>query len=106
MDVNYVHTTSIHVVRACPNDDATDLLAIGGDHSVEVLLIVSSHIPLFPLSFTSSTHRQTPLVDLWLRSILAPVSQLWHGHLWLYLPPPVIAGSSSEILYPILFAIS
>ena len=57
MDVNYIHTTSIHVVRACPNDDATDLLAIGGDHSVDVLLVVSSPILLFLLLFTSPTHQ-------------------------------------------------
>lgn len=41
MDIRYNHPTPIHVVRSCPNDDATDLLAIGGEHSVDVILVVS-----------------------------------------------------------------
>lgn len=41
MDIRYSHPTDVFVVRACYYDDATDLVAIGGDHSVEVLLIVS-----------------------------------------------------------------
>lgn len=41
MDIRYNHPTLIHVLRACTNDDATDLLAIGGEHSVDVLLVVS-----------------------------------------------------------------
>ena len=44
MDIRYNHSTLIHVLRACPNDDATDLLAIGGEHSVDVLLVVSRSV--------------------------------------------------------------
>jgi hypothetical protein len=40
MDLTYQSSTQIYVVRACYNDDATDLVAIGGEHSVEVLQIV------------------------------------------------------------------
>lgn len=40
MDLNYLHGTEIYVLRACPNDDAADLVAIGGEQSVEVLLVV------------------------------------------------------------------
>lgn len=42
MDIRYNHPTLIHVLRACTNDDATDLLAIGGEHSVDVLLVTDS----------------------------------------------------------------
>ena len=47
MDIRYNHSTLIHVLRACPNDDATDLLAIGGEHSVDVLLVVSHTLFFF-----------------------------------------------------------
>ena len=38
MDTKYQHGTDIYVVRACA--DASDLLAIGGDHSVDILTSV------------------------------------------------------------------
>ena len=40
MDLRHDHGALIHVVRACDNADAPDLVAIGGDNSVSVLLIV------------------------------------------------------------------
>ena len=40
MDLRHDHGTLIHVVRACDNADAPDLVAIGGENSVSVLLIV------------------------------------------------------------------
>ena len=40
MDIRYDHGADVHVVRA-NHDDATDLVAIGGAHSVQVLLTVS-----------------------------------------------------------------
>ena len=40
MDLRHDHGADVHVVRA-NHDDATDLVAIGGAHSVQVLLIVS-----------------------------------------------------------------
>lgn len=40
MDIRYRHGTDIFVLRACMNDDALDLIAFGGEHSVEVLLVV------------------------------------------------------------------
>ena len=39
MDLKYNHGSEIQVVRA-NQDDATDLVAIGGMHSVQVLLTV------------------------------------------------------------------
>ncbi|KAF8892685.1 hypothetical protein BD779DRAFT_1510340 [Infundibulicybe gibba] len=42
MDVRYNHGTNVHVLRACTHDDACDLLAIGGDHSVDVLFLTGS----------------------------------------------------------------
>lgn len=39
MDINFPHPTQIFSLRACRNDDAVDLLAIGGEHSVDVLLV-------------------------------------------------------------------
>ncbi|KAI0956944.1 hypothetical protein AcW1_005499 [Taiwanofungus camphoratus] len=38
MDVRHTHGTDVYVVRACYHDDGSDLVAIGGAHSVEVLL--------------------------------------------------------------------
>ncbi|KAI0362809.1 hypothetical protein OH77DRAFT_1500401 [Trametes cingulata] len=42
MDVRYSHGTEVHVVRACYEDDAADLIAVGGAHSVEVLLLTDT----------------------------------------------------------------
>lgn len=52
MDLTYSHPTPLHILRANTSDDATDLVAIGGDHSVDVLLVVC----LFLLSFYLLTH--------------------------------------------------
>ncbi|EMD34509.1 hypothetical protein CERSUDRAFT_159048 [Gelatoporia subvermispora B] len=38
MDVRHNHNSDVFCVRACYHDDAADLVAIGGAHSVEVLL--------------------------------------------------------------------
>ena len=40
LDLRHDHGSLIHVVRACDNADAPDLVAIGGENSVSVLLIV------------------------------------------------------------------
>jgi len=40
MDVRHQHGSQLHVLRACNNPDATDLVAIGGEHSVQVVAIV------------------------------------------------------------------
>jgi len=42
----YDHGSLVHVVCACYNDDAADVLAIGGEHSVDVLQIVH-FLPLY-----------------------------------------------------------
>ncbi|KAJ3761852.1 hypothetical protein EV360DRAFT_36960 [Lentinula raphanica] len=42
MDFWHNSDCNIHVLVACHNDDAPDLVAIGSDHSVEVLLVGSS----------------------------------------------------------------
>ena len=39
MDLKYNHQTIIYVLNACHNDDAPDLVAIGGEHSVEVIQV-------------------------------------------------------------------
>ncbi|KAF4603991.1 hypothetical protein EYR38_004413 [Pleurotus pulmonarius] len=47
MDLRFSHGTNIYVVRPCCNEDASDLVAIGGEHSVQVLrleTIASFHI--------------------------------------------------------------
>ncbi|KAI0003316.1 hypothetical protein BJV74DRAFT_793555 [Russula compacta] len=46
MDLRYDHGTLIHVVRACDNADAPDLVAIGGENSVSVLLITDASADL------------------------------------------------------------
>ncbi|KAF8652697.1 hypothetical protein AX16_004201 [Volvariella volvacea WC 439] len=42
MDLRYEHGQQIYVLRACPNDDAADLIAIGGDYSVDVIQITDT----------------------------------------------------------------
>ncbi|KAI0822683.1 WD40-repeat-containing domain protein [Trametes gibbosa] len=42
MDVRHSHGTEVHVVRACYEDDAADLIAVGGAHSVEILLLTET----------------------------------------------------------------
>lgn len=42
MDIRFDHGSDVQVVRANV-DDAPDLLAVGGTHSVQVLLTVSPH---------------------------------------------------------------
>jgi hypothetical protein len=44
MDLRHDHGALIHVARACDNADAPDLVAIGGENSVSVLLIVCATI--------------------------------------------------------------
>ena len=41
MDIRYNHGSLIHCLRASHSRDAPDLLAIGGEHSVAVLQVVS-----------------------------------------------------------------
>ncbi|KAF9002014.1 hypothetical protein BDQ17DRAFT_1327033 [Cyathus striatus] len=42
MDIHYDHRAEISVVRACLSDDANDLLAVGGEHSVDVLRVTDT----------------------------------------------------------------
>jgi hypothetical protein len=42
MDLRHDHGSIVHVVRASYSDDAPDLLACGGEHSVQVLHVVSN----------------------------------------------------------------
>lgn len=41
--LEYQHGSDVSVLRGCPNPYAADLLAVGGEHSIEVLQIVSPH---------------------------------------------------------------
>lgn len=38
------HGSDVFVVRACSNDDGADLLAIAGEHSVEVFRVVCAFL--------------------------------------------------------------
>ncbi|KZP24876.1 hypothetical protein FIBSPDRAFT_1041985 [Athelia psychrophila] len=42
MDLKHNHGSLVYVVRACYNDDAIDLIALGGEHTVEILQVTSS----------------------------------------------------------------
>ncbi|TFK26364.1 hypothetical protein FA15DRAFT_667446 [Coprinopsis marcescibilis] len=44
MDLRYTHPTQIYALRPCHNDDARDLVAIGGQHSVQVLLLTPTEV--------------------------------------------------------------
>jgi len=60
MDLRHDHGTLIHIVRACDNADAPDLVAIGGENSVSVLLIVCATILLYIRLFV---HPSTRVID-------------------------------------------
>jgi hypothetical protein len=94
MDINFSHPTQIFSLRACRNDDAVDLLAVGGEHSVDVLLVVRALnvSPLYPLIPPSPTH--SALVSH--PFTLVHASLHLHGHLPLFLPLSVTNGFSSE----------
>ncbi|GLB42200.1 putative WD40 repeats [Lyophyllum shimeji] len=42
MDLQHHHPTRVDAVRCCYNDDATDLIAIASEHSVDVLVVTDS----------------------------------------------------------------
>lgn len=50
------HGSDVYVVRSCCNEDGADLLALGGEHSVEVFQIVSRILVSAPPS-CGQTHR-------------------------------------------------
>ena len=60
MDVRHSHGTEVYVVRACYEDDAADLIAVGGAHSVEVLLLVSAPHPPPLIQFPHLAPSQSP----------------------------------------------
>jgi hypothetical protein len=41
MDIRYNHGSLVHCLRASHSQDAPDILAIGGEHSIAILQIVS-----------------------------------------------------------------
>ncbi|KZT03433.1 uncharacterized protein LAESUDRAFT_704750 [Laetiporus sulphureus 93-53] len=41
-DMSHTHSSEVHAVRACYFEDGVDLIAIGGTHTVEVLLITAT----------------------------------------------------------------
>lgn len=41
MDIRYNHGSLIHCLRASHSQDAPDLLAVGGEHSIAILQVVS-----------------------------------------------------------------
>ena len=60
-DVRYSHGTEIYVIRACYEEDGVDLLAVGGAHTVEILVVVSRRV--------SCTRSYTERVQLDLRLV-------------------------------------
>ena len=58
MDQRHNHGSQLHVVRA-NHDDATDLVAIGGAHSVQVLLTVRVRLTAFDESHAPTNLIQT-----------------------------------------------
>ncbi len=50
MDLKHAHPTQVHIVRASTCDDATDLVAVGGEHSVDVVLVVRAFLSVSRLA--------------------------------------------------------
>ena len=65
MDLRHDHGALIHVARACDNADAPDLVAIGGENSVSVLLIVCATAS-FVISPVICIHRTFRRVRVWI----------------------------------------
>jgi hypothetical protein len=55
MDLSWNHSSQIYVVASCRNEDS-DLVALGGEHSVEVLVVV--RFILLPMSGRNSIVEQ------------------------------------------------
>ena len=53
MDLEFNHPTDIYSLRPCRNTDAPDIVAIGGEHSVEVIQVVSIFFFLLNVNFDS-----------------------------------------------------
>ncbi|TFY72400.1 hypothetical protein EVG20_g635 [Dentipellis fragilis] len=70
MDVRYDHPSLLHVLRAAPYDAAHDLIAVGGDHEVEVLHI--SDAVVTPLACFNVGSRITALA--WSPRAVSPSS--------------------------------
>jgi len=52
MDLEFRHPTDIYALSPCRNNDAQDLVAIGGDHSVEVVQVVREGVVCRPNQLT------------------------------------------------------
>lgn len=106
MDLKHTHPTQVHILRACTSDDATDLLAIGGDHSVDVLVVVRLFFfsPAIAVLTTGTTIlRQTLDVAVSPHSILALELQPLRGPPTQSHHPPATTGPSSmPFIYPLL----
>ncbi|KAG6869003.1 hypothetical protein C0993_005661 [Termitomyces sp. T159_Od127] len=75
MDLEHHHSTRVDAVRACYNDDATDLLAVAGEHSVDVLIISDSDCQTLASFYIGA--RTTALA--WSPLTVSPtVSDNWH----------------------------
>ncbi|GBE82570.1 WD40-repeat-containing domain protein [Sparassis latifolia] len=74
MDVRHAHGTDVHVVRACYHEDGTDLVAVGGNHTVEVLLTTPTTCEVI-----ASFHIGTRITALaWSSNVTSPsVSDEW-----------------------------
>jgi hypothetical protein len=57
MDLEFNHPTDIYSLRPCRNTDAPDIVAIGGEHSVEVIQVVSIVFLQIPTRLTSNSSR-------------------------------------------------
>lgn len=48
MDLTFDHPSDIFALRPCHNDDATDLVAVGGEQTVQVIQVVSNkNLPFY-----------------------------------------------------------
>ncbi|TFY53946.1 hypothetical protein EVJ58_g9153 [Rhodofomes roseus] len=73
-DVRYAYGTEVYVVRACYHEDGTDLLAVGGAHSVEVLVVTQGSCKSI-----ANFHIGTRITALaWSSKVTSPsVSDVW-----------------------------
>lgn len=100
MDLEFVHPTQVYSLRPCRNQDATDLLAVGGEHSVDILQVVCYFIilPFIQLQSIRSTLTVVELPPFTLALGLLPS----HGRL-AQSPRLLVTNGLSSSVFPSSF---
>ncbi|KAG8904322.1 hypothetical protein FRB99_001907 [Tulasnella sp. 403] len=88
---SYVHPTDVHCVRACLNEDALDLLAVGGENTVEILKRnLEADTPVFELVASFHVATRVRAIAWSPRTVSPSASRKWFLEL-------VVAGADNKL---------